>query len=143
MCHFWTNFEIARLDLWHTEAYQALFEYLDKVGGFFYERWGDAPIHSIFAALYLKKDEIHFFNDIGYKHSIYEHCPEQENLLRRCSCDPKHTLGKYIYIKVYILEHYNDLIDFTDPMSCMYEYVAAQHYSSLENKQTVNQILAS
>ncbi|CEG63605.1 hypothetical protein RMATCC62417_00723 [Rhizopus microsporus] len=125
LCHFWTNFEIARLDLWHTEAYQALFEYLDKVGGFFYERWGDAPIHSIFAALYLKKDEIHFFNDIGYKHSIYEHCPEQENLLRRCSCDPKHTL------------------DFTDPMSCMYEYVAAQHYSSLENKQTVNQILAS
>lgn len=38
-CHFWTNFEIARLDLWHTEAYQAFFDYLDKSGGFFYERY--------------------------------------------------------------------------------------------------------
>lgn len=96
LCHFWTNFEIARLDLWHTEAYQALFTYLDKTGGFFYERWGDAPIHSIFAALYLKKEEIHFFNDIGYKHSIYEHCPEQENLLNRCSCEAKNTLGEVV-----------------------------------------------
>ncbi|KAG1050660.1 hypothetical protein G6F43_007084 [Rhizopus delemar] len=101
LCHFWTNFEIARLDLWHTEAYQAMFTYLDKTGGFFYERWGDAPIHSIFAALYLKKEEIHFFNDIGYKHN------------------------------------------FTDPMSCLHEYVAAQHYHSPQNKLTVNQILAS
>ncbi|KAI8990756.1 glycosyl transferase, partial [Mycotypha africana] len=69
-CHFWTNFEIARLDLWFTQAYQDFFEYLDNAGGFFYERWGDAPVHSIFAALYLKQDEIHFFNDIGYKHSF-------------------------------------------------------------------------
>jgi alpha 1,2-mannosyltransferase len=38
-CHFWTNFEIARLDLWHTEAYQELFEFLDRSGGFFYERY--------------------------------------------------------------------------------------------------------
>lgn len=37
-CHFWTNFEIARLDLWHTKEYQELFEYLDASGGFFYER---------------------------------------------------------------------------------------------------------
>jgi alpha 1,2-mannosyltransferase len=37
-CHFWTNFEIARLDLWHTEAYQAMFNFLDRSGGFFYER---------------------------------------------------------------------------------------------------------
>ncbi|CAO3685529.1 unnamed protein product [Rhizopus stolonifer] len=124
LCHFWTNFEIARLDLWHTEAYQALFDYLDHTGGFFYERWGDAPVHSIFAALYLKKEEVHFFNDIGYKHSIYEHCPEQENLLSKCSCEAKNTL------------------DFTDQMSCLHEYVAAQHYNSSDNKLTVNQILA-
>lgn len=37
-CHFWTNFEIARLDLWHTEAYQEMFKFLDYSGGFFYER---------------------------------------------------------------------------------------------------------
>lgn len=42
------------------------FNYLDKAGGFFYERWGDAPVHSIAAALFLKKEELHFFNEIGY-----------------------------------------------------------------------------
>lgn len=37
-CHFWTNFEIARVDLWHTDAYKDFFDYLDADGGFFYER---------------------------------------------------------------------------------------------------------
>src|SRR5256885_10610595 len=45
-----------------------LFTSLDKDGGFFYERWGDAPVHSIAAALMLKKNEIHFFNNIAYYH---------------------------------------------------------------------------
>lgn len=41
------------------------FEHLDQAGGFFYERWGDAPVHSIAAALLLPKSQIHFFNDIA------------------------------------------------------------------------------
>lgn len=32
-------------------------------------RWGDAPVHSIAAAMLLRKDEFHFFNDIGYRHT--------------------------------------------------------------------------
>ncbi|EGW32052.1 uncharacterized protein SPAPADRAFT_61146, partial [Spathaspora passalidarum NRRL Y-27907] len=47
LCHFWSNFEIANLNFWRGEAYSRYFEHLDKTGGFFYERWGDAPIHSI------------------------------------------------------------------------------------------------
>ncbi|CEG82721.1 Putative Alpha 1,2-mannosyltransferase [Rhizopus microsporus] len=43
-CHFWTNFEIASLDLWRSNDYLKLFGYLDRAGGFFYERWGDAPL---------------------------------------------------------------------------------------------------
>ncbi|KAI8881481.1 glycosyltransferase family 15 protein [Backusella circina FSU 941] len=121
-CHFWTNFEIARLDLWQTEAYRNFFGYLDRSGGFFYERWGDAPVHSIFASLFLKKDEIHFFNDIGYAHSIYQHCPEQENLITRCSCDPGRSL------------------DFTDHMSCLNEYMNAQKHRKGDGR-TVNDVL--
>lgn len=37
-CHFWTNFEIGDLSLWRSNEYLRLFEYLDKSGGFFYER---------------------------------------------------------------------------------------------------------
>ncbi|KAG6866926.1 hypothetical protein C0991_003842 [Blastosporella zonata] len=57
-CHFWSNFEIADLDLWRGEAYSKFFDFLDEKGGFYYERWGDAPVHSIGAALFAKKEQI-------------------------------------------------------------------------------------
>ncbi|RCH95968.1 hypothetical protein CU098_004420 [Rhizopus stolonifer] len=86
-CHFWSNFQLADLSFFRSEAYRTYFEYLDKTGNFFYERWSDAPVQTIAAALFLKKEEIHFFNEIGYTHSIATHCPYDENLLRDCSCD--------------------------------------------------------
>lgn len=66
LCHFWSNFEIGNLNFFRSEAYRKYFDYLDKAGGFYYERWGDAPVHSIAAALFLRPDEIHFFDNIGY-----------------------------------------------------------------------------
>ncbi|KAG0707728.1 glycosyltransferase family 15 protein [Suillus ampliporus] len=89
LCHFWSNFEIADLDFWRGEAYSKFFDYLDEQGGFYYERWGDAPVHSIGAALFAKKDQIHFFNDIGYRHEPFQHCPQGElNTKGKCWCDP-------------------------------------------------------
>ena len=89
-CHFWSNFEIARLDFWRSDAYRSYFEYLDKAGGFFYERWGDAPVHSIAAALFLPKDKIHFFEDVGYFHVPFNNCPVDPKIRsqRNCVCDP-------------------------------------------------------
>lgn len=75
LCHFWTNFEIARTDLFMSDDYQAYFEYLDKSGGFYKERWGDAPVHSLAVGMFLAKEELHYFRDIGYKHTTLGHCP--------------------------------------------------------------------
>ncbi len=33
----WSNFEIADMDFWRSEAYTKFFEHLDKKGGFYYE----------------------------------------------------------------------------------------------------------
>ncbi|CEJ90249.1 Putative Alpha-1,2 mannosyltransferase KTR1 [[Torrubiella] hemipterigena] len=90
-CHFWSNFEVGDLNWLRSQAYTDFFNVLDKDGGFFYERWGDAPVHSIAAGLMLKKEEIHFFNDIAYFHVPFTHCPtgEQKRLDLRCHCDPK------------------------------------------------------
>ncbi|KAI8147913.1 nucleotide-diphospho-sugar transferase [Fennellomyces sp. T-0311] len=85
-CHFWTNFEIGSLDLWRSNEYLRFFNYLDETGGFYYERWGDAPVHSIAAALMLKKEEFHFFDDIGYRHTAVIHCPSNEEALKKCTC---------------------------------------------------------
>jgi len=39
MCMFYNNFEIGRFDVFRNEKYLSYFDYLDKSGGFFYERW--------------------------------------------------------------------------------------------------------
>ncbi|KLO10665.1 glycosyltransferase family 15 protein [Schizopora paradoxa] len=88
-CHFWSNFEIGDLDFWRNETYMKFFDFLDQKGGFYYERWGDAPVHSIGAALFARKDQIHFFEDIGYRHEPFQHCPQGEAHSRgKCWCDP-------------------------------------------------------
>ncbi|OJD27738.1 hypothetical protein ACJ73_00869 [Blastomyces percursus] len=93
LCHFWSNFEIGDLNWLRSQAYLDYFDVLDKDGGFFYERWGDAPVHSIAAALMLKKEEVHFFNEIAYYHVPFHHCPtgEQTRLDLKCHCNPKNN----------------------------------------------------
>lgn len=87
LCHFWSNFEIADMDFWRGEAYMKYFEFLESKGGFYYERWGDAPVHSIGASLFAKKEQLHFFEDIGYRHNPYTHCPKGESHMKgKCSC---------------------------------------------------------
>ncbi|KAJ5218631.1 uncharacterized protein N7498_000730 [Penicillium cinerascens] len=89
-CHFWSNFEIGSLEWLRSKEYIDYFSSLDQDGGFFYERWGDAPVHSIAAAILLKKEQIHFFNEIAYYHVPFTHCPtdEQTRLDLRCHCQP-------------------------------------------------------
>ncbi|KAK4248334.1 glycosyltransferase [Corynascus novoguineensis] len=90
-CHFWSNFEIGNLNWLRSKAYIDFFDSLDRDGGFFYERWGDAPVHSIAAGLMLPKEEIHFFNDIAYWHVPFTHCPTGEKLRTalKCHCNPR------------------------------------------------------
>lgn len=93
-CHFWSNFEIADMNFWRSKKYKDYFDHLDRAGGFFYERWGDAPVHSIALGLFEDKSKIHWFvprlipsrprpnrltvnrfRDIGYQHIPYFNCP--------------------------------------------------------------------
>ena len=73
-CHFWSNFEIANMKLWRSKQYVEFFDYLDHQGGFFYERHGDAPVHSVFASIFLPMDQIEYLN-IGYYHIPFWNVP--------------------------------------------------------------------
>ncbi|KAK4186685.1 putative mannosyltransferase KTR5 [Podospora australis] len=75
MCHFWSNFEIARLDFFRSKEYEDFFQMMDRSGGFWMERWGDAPIHSLAAGALLAPRDIHYFRDFGYRHTTIQHCP--------------------------------------------------------------------
>jgi mannosyltransferase len=74
MRHFWSNFEIADMDFFRSEAYRKLFRHLDEDGGFYYERWGDAPVHTLAAAMLLKPEQLHHFSDVGYVHGRLQYC---------------------------------------------------------------------
>jgi alpha 1,2-mannosyltransferase len=62
----WSNFEVGSLDFWRARAYADFFAALDASGGFYYERWSDAPVHTLALALLLPKDQLHFFAPLGY-----------------------------------------------------------------------------
>jgi alpha 1,2-mannosyltransferase len=85
-CQFFSNFEIGSLDFFRGQSNEAYFHYLDAHGGFYYERFGDAPIHTLSVAMFLPKRETWFFRDIGYQHDIARHCPREGE--GRCNCEP-------------------------------------------------------
>lgn len=91
LCHFWSNFEIGSLNFFRSEPYETYFKYLDQTGGFYYERWGDAPVHSIGLNLLADKNSIHNFEDIGYYHLPYMACPTSADVVasKRCICKTK------------------------------------------------------
>lgn len=95
LCHFWSNFEIASLSIFKSKQYQEFFNFFDEKGGFYYERWGDAPIHSLFIALYLNKSQLIWLNDFGYYHPPYSQCPINEltRINNKCICDPQYDFS--------------------------------------------------
>lgn len=89
MLTFVADFEIVDVSFFRSEAYQSLFRALDLAGGFFYQRWGDAPVHSIAASLLLNKQEFWHIDFAGYRHAPYQTCPYTPDPGARCACDPQ------------------------------------------------------
>ncbi|KAF8074597.1 nucleotide-diphospho-sugar transferase [Lyophyllum atratum] len=80
----YNNFEISHRSVWESDIYTQLFAFLDRAGGFFYERWSDSPIHSFGIAMSLRKDQVLQFKDMGYQHQGWEYeCPAEST---RCTC---------------------------------------------------------
>ncbi|KAL6926448.1 hypothetical protein ACO0SA_003938 [Hanseniaspora valbyensis] len=86
-CHFWSNFEIANLNFYRSKQYQTYVEYLDRTGIFYYERAGDAPVHSIAASLFLPKEAVTFLNQVSYQHPPFLHCPIEKDVYKQYNCD--------------------------------------------------------
>ncbi|KAG0170529.1 alpha 1,2-mannosyltransferase 2.4.1 [Apophysomyces sp. BC1034] len=86
-CQLWSNFQIVDLAFLRSIEFQTYFKHLDRAGGFFYERWSDSTVTTVAAAMFLEKQAIHFFNQVGYSHGEVSHCPLNWEHLQQCSCD--------------------------------------------------------
>lgn len=87
MCHFWSNFEIGDMDFYRLETYDDFFQYIDYSGGIYYERWGDAPIHTMAVSLFLNKDQVHYVGNTGYYHYPNGQCPRLRDIRDKLNCD--------------------------------------------------------
>lgn len=68
---YYNNFEIVRLSFGRSAAYQDFFAHLDRAGGIYCQRWGDAPIRTLAVALLVPPARRRSFADLGYAHAGY------------------------------------------------------------------------
>jgi hypothetical protein len=88
MCSVWTNFEVGAFSVFRSAEYASFFDHLDRAGGMFYERWGDAPVHTQGVFLFSQKKQIHRFKDIGYGHDKFYQWPMSQDIACHIE-DPK------------------------------------------------------
>ena len=65
---FYNNFHIARPKLWLWEPIKSVLEAIDKAGGIYTQRWGDAPIHTLLVRTFVGPEFRHHFTGFKYKH---------------------------------------------------------------------------
>ena len=74
----WSNFEIADMDFWRSEAYMAYFAFLDAKGGFYYEVSG--AVSAFFESRLISED-----SDGGMRQSIRSPCRCSRGRIRSIS----------------------------------------------------------
>ncbi len=78
-CQFFSNFEIGSLNFFRdNEGSRRYFDWLERRGGFYYSRWGDAPVHTLMVSMFTSPEKVWWFRDVGYQHDIARHCPPEE-----------------------------------------------------------------
>ncbi|GAC96131.1 glycosyltransferase [Pseudozyma hubeiensis SY62] len=130
-CHYWSNFEIADMDFYRSEAYLSFFNHLDQAGGFFYERWGDAPVHSIAASLLLDRSQVHYFDNMGYLHAPIMHCPKPP----KANALSPHTGRSRCYCAHEASFTFDD-----NRQSCMYNYYDVNGWNSTAAREELRNI---
>lgn len=85
---------------------------------FLFLSWTAAAVQTLASAMFLKRKEILFLNEVGYEEKRGEHCPFDNKLLQTCSCDFQNTYGKSKLYFIFIACHlFFFRIDF-DENSC-------------------------
>ena len=68
---YYNNFEVFALSIFKSPEYVDFISYLDRLGGIFYHRWGDAPIKSLALSMLVPRNKTHHFTQIAYKHGNF------------------------------------------------------------------------
>jgi hypothetical protein len=70
---FYTNFELGKVDWFLTSPYMEFYNKIDKSGGIYTKRWGDAPIKFLGVNLFMPQENIQPVTGFTYQHgAVYE-----------------------------------------------------------------------
>lgn len=77
-------------------------------------------MHSIGVSLFARKDQIHFFDEIGYEHAPATHCPRKREIWEKgkCSCSQTASYGAFRSISELSSSSYTFFSDY-NANSCM------------------------
>src|SRR5437764_1074601 len=58
----------------------------------------DAVINSLASVLFLDKNHIHFWEEVGYKvNDVFQHCPSELQTWKKCTCRPDNNFDWHSY----------------------------------------------
>ncbi|GMM57482.1 hypothetical protein DAKH74_040980 [Maudiozyma humilis] len=103
-CQMDAGFLITNLNFMRSLPYWALFQDMEKSGGFFYHRWSASAAQTMAASLLLRRNQIFFFDNVGFRLGSSElsssseissisrnfyNCPIDDETFREfnCECD--------------------------------------------------------
>lgn len=67
----YNNFEICKLNIFNDTKVKQFLSEIDKTGKIYEYRWGDAPIRTLMLSLFVDRNQIHRFQNIGYLHQEF------------------------------------------------------------------------
>jgi alpha 1,2-mannosyltransferase len=68
---FYNNFFVTRVGFWMQPHVQSFLRFLDRTGGMYELRHGDAPIHTIAVELFAHPAEVYKMQDFTYEHARF------------------------------------------------------------------------
>lgn len=65
---YYNNFEIGSQAFFRSPSYKNYIDYIDRLGGFFTSRWGDAPVKTLAISIFVPSTKVFCFANLPYRH---------------------------------------------------------------------------
>ena len=68
---YYNNFHITKISFWMEPRVHAFLSYLDRIGGGYKHRWGDACLQSAAIQIFMPEEKVYKFTDWAYEHATF------------------------------------------------------------------------
>jgi len=138
-CHYWNNFELVDLNFFRSQAYMDYYDYLDKVGGFYLYRWGDALVRTVALKFLVNETDVHYFDDIGYKHQGMCSLPDESGISpKKLECYDVHPADGYHHSCRFVESHFRGIETVHVIILVVGAVFVAGYYKFRKNRTTVS-----